>query len=96
MSGEEFDTLLTIDCIAKFKRRTTIDISRKAAPVRRLRLACEHAKKRLSEKNYTVIRAKNLAEEENFEKSYTQEQWKEIMYVKFKQFKYILDQFFDG
>ena len=70
-SGEQFDTLLTIDCIAKFKRKTTIDISRKAAPVRRLRIAAEKLKRKLSIKNYTVIRVKNLAEEENFEKSYT-------------------------
>jgi L1 cell adhesion molecule like protein len=48
LGGEDFDNRLVEFCVADFKKKNGVDISRNARSMRRLRTACERAKRTLS------------------------------------------------
>jgi heat shock protein 1/8 len=55
LGGEDFDNRLLEHCVKIFKRQHKKDISRNAKALRRLRTACERAKRILSSTNETTI-----------------------------------------
>ncbi len=66
LGGADFDTCLVEWCTAEFQRRTARDISGSARARRRVRAACESAKRALSSADQTTIDLEALHEGEDF------------------------------
>ena len=66
LGGEDFDDRLIHYCIDEFKNDTGNDISKNERAKRRLKIACEKAKKNLSSAQETMIDIDSLAEGEDF------------------------------
>jgi len=62
LGGEDFDNLLVQHFMNEFKRKTGCDISENNRAKRRLRTACEKAKRSLSSGNSATIEVDSLAE----------------------------------
>jgi len=62
LGGEDFDNKLVDFCMADFKKKTNIDISKNPRALRRLRTQCEKAKRILSSAHQTPIECETLAE----------------------------------
>jgi len=62
LGGEDIDNRLVDFCIAKFKKKTGIDITGKTLYVRRLRTQCENAKRTLSSAHSASIEVELLLE----------------------------------
>jgi len=60
LGGEDFDNTLLEHFKAEFKRKTKLDISEDARALRRLRSACERAKRTLSSVTQTTIEVDSL------------------------------------
>ena len=66
LGGEDLDNELVKYCIKKFKESTGIDISINKKAINRLKIACESAKKDLSQMLTTNIDIDSLVENEDF------------------------------
>ena len=64
--GEDFDTALVDYCTQEFKKKTRISIDGNARAQRRLRTACERAKRTLSSATQASIEVDTLAEGQDF------------------------------
>jgi heat shock protein 1/8 len=60
LGGEDFDNAIVDWCSEEFKRKHKVDISDNARALRRLRTACERAKRTLSSTNTTQIEVDSL------------------------------------
>jgi len=69
LGGEDFDSRLVNHFIQEFKRKTKIDITSNNRALRRMRTACERAKRTLSSSTVANIEIDSLAEGNDF---YTQ------------------------
>jgi len=66
LGGEDFDNALVAFCSEEFKKKTKIDLTGNARALRRLRTACERAKRTLSSATQTTVEVDSLAEGEDF------------------------------
>ena len=66
LGGEDFDNLLMKYFIDEFKKKNKIDISENKRALRRLKTACEKAKRTLSNSNSATIELESLAEGVDF------------------------------
>ena len=66
LGGQDFDNLLVEFCMNTFKKQTDIDISNNQKALRRLKVACEEAKRELSISLESHIEINSLAQEEDF------------------------------
>ena len=66
LGGEDFDNLLVNHCVKDFKRKTKKDLSGNGRSLRRLKSACENAKRTLSSTTNTVIELDSLFEGEDY------------------------------
>ena len=66
LGGQDFDNLLVEYCMNLFKKNTDIDISNNQKALRRLKIACEEAKKELSISADSHIEISSLAQDEDF------------------------------
>ncbi|QGR53957.1 hsp 70-like protein [Moumouvirus maliensis] len=62
LGGEDFDNRLVSWCVEDFKRKNKVDLSTSAKALRRLRTACERAKRALSSAAQTTIEVDSLFE----------------------------------
>ncbi|CAL5341189.1 unnamed protein product [Camellia sinensis] len=62
LGGEDFDNRLVNHFVAEFKKKHKKDISNNARALRRLRIACEKAKRALSSTTQTTIEIDSLQE----------------------------------
>ena len=62
LGGEDFDTLLVEHCAQEFKRKQKLDIKGNVKAMRRLRTACERAKRTLSSSTSATIELDSLCE----------------------------------
>jgi heat shock protein 1/8 len=62
LGGEDFDNILVDYCASEFKRKTKLDIRENARSLRRLRTACERAKRILSTATQTNVEVDSLYE----------------------------------
>jgi heat shock protein 1/8 len=62
LGGEDFDNLMVEHCVEEFKRKNKIDLSGNSRALRRLRTACERAKRSLSSASQAGIEIDSLAE----------------------------------
>merc|ERR1712196_144802 len=78
LGGEDFDTRLSNHFAAEFKRKHKKDITGNAKALRRLRTACERAKRTLSSTAQTSIEIDSLFEGVDFYTSITRARFEEL------------------
>jgi L1 cell adhesion molecule like protein len=78
LGGEDFDNRMVNHFIQEFKRKHNKDISGNARAVRRLRTACERAKRALSSATQTNIEIDSLFEGVDFYTSMTRARFEEL------------------
>ncbi len=78
LGGEDFDIRLVNHFIDEFKRKTKKDISKSNRAVRRLRTACERAKRTLSTSAQANIEIDSLYEGQDFYTSITRARFEEL------------------
>ncbi|KAJ4848636.1 70-kilodalton heat shock protein [Turnera subulata] len=78
LGGEDFDNRLVNHFVAEFKRKHKKDISSNARALRRLRTACERAKRTLSSTTQTTIEIDSLYEGIDFYSTITRARFEEL------------------
>jgi len=66
LGGEDFDNRLVEFCCSEFKKKNGIDITKNNRAMRRLRTACERAKRTLSSANAASLEVEAVAEGHDF------------------------------
>ncbi len=84
LGGQDFDTNLLEHFKKEFQRKTKLDISSDARALRRLRTACERAKRTLSSVTQTTVEIDSLFEGEDFSANITRARFEDINSVLFK------------
>jgi len=84
LGGEDFDNALLEHFKNEFKRKSKLDISDDARALRRLRSACERAKRTLSSVAQTTVEVDSLYQGEDFSANITRARFEEINAVAFK------------
>ncbi|XP_073132871.1 heat shock 70 kDa protein-like [Henckelia pumila] len=78
LGGEDFDNRLVNHFVAEFRRKNKKDISGNARALRRLRTACERAKRTLSSTTQTTIEVDSLFEGVDFYATITRARFEEL------------------
>jgi len=78
LGGEDFDNRMVNHFVAEFKRKHNKDLSSNARAVRRLRTACERAKRTLSSAAQTAVEIDSLFEGIDFYTSVTRARFEEL------------------
>merc|ERR1712160_141484 len=78
LGGEDFDNKLVDFCMADFKKKTSIDISKNPRALRRLRTQCEKAKRILSAAHQAPIECETLAEGEDYNTNISRAKFEEL------------------
>jgi len=78
LGGEDFDNKLVDFCIADFKKKTGLDITKNARALRRVRTQCEKAKRILSAAHTAPIECEALAEGEDYNVNITRAKFEEL------------------
>ncbi|KAF7304674.1 hypothetical protein MKEN_01181500 [Mycena kentingensis (nom. inval.)] len=84
LGGEDFDNTLLDHFKNEFKRKSKLDISDDARALRRLRSACERAKRTLSSVTQTTVEVDSLFQGEDFSANITRARFEEINAAMFK------------
>ncbi|KAK6337989.1 Heat shock protein ssb1 [Orbilia brochopaga] len=84
LGGQDFDTALLEHFKAEFKRKTKVDISDDPRALRRLRSACERAKRTLSSVASTTIEIDSLSSGEDFNTNITRARFEDLNATLFK------------
>ncbi|EFI28449.1 heat shock protein [Coprinopsis cinerea okayama7 len=84
LGGEDFDNNLLEFFKNEFKKKTKLDISEDARALRRLRSACERAKRTLSSVTQTTVEVDSLFQGEDFSANLTRARFEEINASLFK------------
>ncbi|RSH86914.1 Heat shock protein sks2 [Apiotrichum porosum] len=84
LGGEDFDNTLLEHFKAEFKRKNKLDISDDPRALRRLRSACERAKRTLSSVTQTTVEVDSLYQGTDFSSNITRARFEEINAVAFK------------
>ncbi|KAI5798919.1 heat shock protein 70 family [Geopyxis carbonaria] len=84
LGGQDFDTALLDHFKQDFKRKTKLDISDDPRALRRLRSACERAKRTLSSVTQTTVEIDSLFGGEDFNTSITRARFEDINAALFK------------
>merc|ERR1712160_104060 len=85
LGGEDFDNKLVDFCMADFKKKTSIDISKNPRALRRLRTQCEKAKRILSAAHQAPIECETLAEGEDYNTNISRAKFEELCMDLFRQ-----------
>jgi heat shock protein 1/8 len=78
LGGEDFDTILVEYCATEFKRKTKLDISSNPRALRRLRTACERAKRILSTATQTTVEVDGLHESQDLNVTLTRAKFESL------------------
>ena len=78
LGGEDFDHKLVEFCMADFKKKTGLDISKNPRALRRLRTQCEKAKRILSSAHQAPIECETLAEGEDYNTNISRAKFEEL------------------
>ncbi|KAL9714818.1 Heat shock protein ssb1 [Leucoagaricus gongylophorus] len=84
LGGEDFDNALLEHFKNEFKRKTKLDITDDARALRRLKSACERAKRTLSSVTQTTVEVDSLYQGEDFSANITRARFEEINAASFK------------
>lgn len=83
LGGQDFDTNMLDFCKKEFTRKTSKDLSGDARALRRLRTACERAKRTLSNATQTTIEIDSLFDGEDFNTTMTRARFEDLNAVSF-------------
>jgi heat shock protein 1/8 len=78
LGGQDYDNRMIDVCVAEFKKKTGLDISKNDKAKTRLRAACERAKKTLSSSNNTTIEVDALYDGNDFNMQYTRAKFEDL------------------
>lgn len=78
LGGEDFDNILVDYAAAEFKRKSRVDIAGNPRALRRLRTACERAKRTLSSATQAVIDVDSLADGSDFSMTITRAKFESL------------------
>merc|ERR1711943_33340 len=78
LGGEDFDNKLVDFCMADFKKKTGLDITKNPRALRRLRTQCENAKRILSSAHQAPIECETLAEGEDYNTNISRAKFEEL------------------
>ena len=78
LGGEDFDSRLVAHCLEDFKRKTKVDLTGNQRALRRLRTACERAKRTLSSSAVATIEIESLFEGKDFSLQITRARFEEL------------------
>lgn len=78
LGGEDFDNRILQHCIQDFKRKNKVDISDNKRSMRRLKTACENAKRTLSSTTTTVIEVDSLYEGIDYSVSFSRAKFESL------------------
>jgi len=78
LGGEDFDTELVNYCATEFKRKTKLDITSSKRSLRRLRTACERAKRTLSSSTSAFIELDSLFNGVDYQTSLTRAKFENL------------------
>ena len=78
LGGEDFDNRLVEFFVAEIKKKQRLDISKNQRALRRLRTACERAKRTLSTGTQAFLEIDGLAEGQDFSSTITRARFEEI------------------
>ena len=90
--GEDFDNAIVDWCVEEFKRKNKVDMSNNARALRRLRTACEKAKRTLSSANTSQIEVDSVHEGFDFSTTLTRAKFEQLGDAIFKRCIAPLDQ----
>jgi len=82
--GEDFDNTLVDWCVQEFKKKYKLDLSSNSKALRRLRTACERAKRSLSSATQAQIEVDSLAEGNDFSATLTRAKFESMCEPFFK------------
>lgn len=85
LGGEDFDNRMLAHFVDEFKRKYKKDISSNPRALRRLKTACERAKRTLSSSNQSTIEVDSLYEGQDFYSSISRAKFEELCYDLFKE-----------
>ena len=85
LGGEDFDNKLLAYCMNDFKKKTKIDINDNKRAMRRLRSACEKAKRILSSATQAPIECDTLADGEDYSTNISRAKFEELCMDLFRQ-----------
>ena len=71
LGGEDFDNTLVSYCTEEFRKKTKVDLAKNPRALRRLRTACERAKRSLSSATQAAIEVDGLADGHDFQTTIT-------------------------
>lgn len=92
LGGEDFDNAVVDWCVSEFKRKSKLDISDSPRALRRLRTACERAKRTLSSATQAQIEIDSLHEGVDFQATLTRAKFESLCEPFFKRTVAPLDQ----
>lgn len=92
LGGEDFDNSLVEYCASEFQKKTKLDIRGNARALRRLRTACERAKRSLSSSTQTVVEVDSLHEGEDLNVTLTRAKFEQMCDALFRRTVSPLDQ----
>jgi heat shock protein 1/8 len=78
LGGEDFDTRMVLHFVEEFKRKEKLDVTTNARALRRLRTACEKAKRTLSSTASATIEIDALMDGKDFYSSITRARFEEL------------------
>ncbi len=78
LGGEDFDNRLLNFCVEEFKKKSKVDITGNARAMRRLKTACERAKRTLSTTSTCAIEVDALAEAKDFNLAITRAKFEDL------------------
>ena len=84
LGGEDLDNALVDWCVAEFKKKTKQDITSNSKALRRLRTACERAKRTLSSTTQAQIEVDSLSEGSDFQVMLTRAKFESLCESFFK------------
>ncbi len=92
LGGEDFDNVLVEHCATEFQRKTKLDVRTNPRAMRRLRTACERAKRTLSSSTQTNIEVDSLLEGEDLAVTITRAKFEQMCDALFRRTTAPLDQ----
>lgn len=78
LGGEDFDNRLVDHCVAEFKRKTHKDLKENPRALRRLRTACERAKRTLSSSTQAFIEIDSVMDGTDFQTTITRARFEDM------------------
>jgi L1 cell adhesion molecule like protein len=84
LGGEDFDSTIVDWAVGEFKRKTKLDVATSARALRRLRTACERAKRTLSTSTQANIEVDSLMDGQDFNATLTRAKFEQLCDALFK------------